>query len=109
MYSKKIITLVFLFYILLFLEDLRCFEEIRTPIWGDRMSKPIRTFIAHYKNTFKEVAFFRTEDSEGGAKVFRDMADMCEKTPKVILKITKKDIKNGNYFSKVNTFIEKLS
>jgi len=45
---------------------------IGTPVWNNKMSTPIRTYISEYREHFKEVAFFCTQDGSENA-AFKDM------------------------------------
>jgi flavodoxin len=79
-----------------------------TPIWNKRMTPAIRTYITKFKDLIKNVAFFCTEGGSGGQKTFESMANLCEKTPKSTLEITKNDIKNEDHLIKIKEFIQDL-
>jgi len=79
-----------------------------TPIWGNRMTPAIRTYISENKNKFKKVAFFCTEGGDQGFKAFERMADLCGKEPLLTLEISKKEIKQDLHTKKINSFIQEL-
>lgn len=79
-----------------------------TPNWNKRMTPAIRTYISNNKSKFKKVAFFCTEGGKGGPKIFKSMAELCEKQPLNTLEITKKEIEKGYYIDQVNNFIQEI-
>lgn len=79
-----------------------------TPIWNKRITPAIRTYITDFKDKFRNVAFFCTEGGSGGQKTFNSMANLCEKTPKSTLEITKSDIKIEVHIIKIKKFIQEL-
>jgi flavodoxin len=81
---------------------------IGTPIWNRNMTPAIRSYITEYKNKIENVAFFCTEGKKGGTRSFRNMADLCEKTPFSTLEITKEDMKTEEYLNKIKTFMQEI-
>ncbi|MFX1324692.1 MAG: flavodoxin family protein [Promethearchaeota archaeon] len=88
--------------------ELYDFFIVGTPVWNRRMTPAIRTYIIEQKHNIKYVAFFCTEGSSGGLRVFDNMAKLCEKTPISTLEITKKDIKEESHLEKIQKFIQEL-
>jgi len=78
---------------------------IGTPIWNRHVSTPIRTYLFENGSKFKDIAFFCTEGSKGGVRAFTEMEKICNKTPKVRLEITRKEIKKGLHNTKLKDFI----
>jgi flavodoxin len=82
---------------------------IGTPVWGDRMSSPIRTYISKNKERFKQAAFFITHGGEGNTNVFVGMEQLSGKKPLAILDIISAQIKDGKYLEKVKEFVAKVN
>ncbi|MEM3692878.1 MAG: hypothetical protein QXI39_02510 [Candidatus Bathyarchaeia archaeon] len=80
---------------------------IGTPVWNNTMSTPIRTYILQYKENFKEVAFFCTQDGYENAAL-KDMELLCCKRPIATLKLRRKELKNEEYFEKIKEFASKI-
>jgi flavodoxin len=78
---------------------------IGTPIWGGRISSPIRTFIDRYKDKLTRVAFFATMGAEPNEGIFRNINNTLAKEPVAILIISVKELKGGINKKKLNDFI----
>ncbi len=80
-----------------------------TPIWNQRMSPALRTYIIENKAKFNNVAFFCTHfERVGMGNTFDKIAELSEKTPILTLEITKRDIKKGYHFEKIENFVQKI-
>jgi flavodoxin len=77
-----------------------------SPIWLMKLIPPIRSYILKEKDRFNKVAFFCTEGSSGGSKVFKTMGILCDKQPIATLEMTEKDIKSDQCNQKIDTFID---
>lgn len=78
-----------------------------TPVWAGKICSPLRTYLKEHQN-LKKVAFFCTCGSSAG-QVFKYMEELTGKTPEYQLEITTKDLKTGNYISKVEDFIKRVA
>src|SRR5687768_3728680 len=58
-----------------------------TPVWAGNISSPLRSYVATHVPQLKRVAFFCTQGGSGGAKVFRDLAELCGQSPLATLAI----------------------
>jgi flavodoxin len=81
---------------------------IGTPNWNKNMSCATRTYISQNKERFKKVAFFCTAGGGSNSGIFRDMEEMCGKSPKATLELAAKEVANGEHLRKVHEFAKKL-
>lgn len=76
---------------------------IGTPVWSNTVSTPIRTYIVEYRDLFKQVAFFCTQEgSESNA--FKEMEALCGQKPVATLKLRRRLVKTGEYADLVKQF-----
>lgn len=81
---------------------------IGTPVWANKMSTPIRTYISQYKGSFKKVAFFCTQEGTDES-LFNDMESLCEKKPIATLNLLRKqEVESDNCPEKINNFVSKI-
>lgn len=80
---------------------------IGTPVWGGKMSVPVRTYIHLKKDGFKKVAFFYTAGGQND-KIFPDMGKTCGKSPVATLGLSSAEIKKGDSSGKIKEFLIKL-
>jgi flavodoxin len=78
------------------------------PVWIAKLAPALRSYILKERKNFKEVAFFCTESSSGGANVFKCMENLCGKHPIATLEVTESEIKTGRHNNKINVFVESL-
>ncbi|GAI12277.1 unnamed protein product, partial [marine sediment metagenome] len=81
---------------------------IGTPIWATNISAPIRAYISLNKNNFKNIAFFCSHLGWETKKVFKDMENLCQKTPLALLELTSREVVKGQCIQKVEKFIKNL-
>ncbi len=81
---------------------------IGTPIWGWKMSSPIRTFITDNKDKMKDVAFFCTQGRDGHEKTFKEMEEIIGKKPMATIEVLTKEVAKGEYSDKIKSFVSKL-
>ena len=81
---------------------------IGTPVWGDRVSIPVRTYIHQNQEKFKNVAFFSTAGGDKFDGVFKEMKELCQASPVKTLGIREKEIKDGSYQSQVAEFVKNI-
>jgi flavodoxin len=82
---------------------------IGTPIWNHTISTPIRTYISHYKEHFKNVAFFCTGDSTDDSP-FSEMELLSGRKPVATLRLhRKKEVEANQYQHKVEEFVRKIA
>ena len=81
---------------------------IGTPVWNHTMSTPIRTYLAQFKQSFKQVAFFCTQEgSENSA--FKEMESLCNKKPVSLLALKRKqEVEAEAYLDKVKQFVDEI-
>ena len=90
-------------------KDLRDYDLVivGSPIWFGRVAQPIKIFLEKYKDSFKNIAFFCTQDGSAGSdKLFKQMGNLSGKKPVVTLKITSQEIRNETFQKKVAQFVE---
>jgi len=81
---------------------------IGTPIWAANISTPIRTYISLSKDNFKKVAFFCSRLGSDTKKAFKDMENLCQKTPLALLELTSREVMRDQYMQKVKEFVKNL-
>jgi len=81
---------------------------IGSPVWAGRVAPPVTTFVRDNRQQLGKVAFFCTEGSSGGDKLFAQLEDMTGKTPVATLEITKKDINGGLSNQKITEFLHTI-
>ncbi|MDO9316248.1 MAG: flavodoxin [Burkholderiaceae bacterium] len=52
-----------------------------TPVWAWRVASPMRSYVRHNAQRFKQVAFFCTEGGVGDQLVFTEFGHLCGRTP----------------------------
>jgi len=85
---------------------------VGSPVWGGRMSSPIRTYLAQNKHKFARVALFCTHgnlDSEGSVKMLQSMERLVGKESASMLDVSQNDMESGAYIEKVKQFAAKLA
>jgi len=82
---------------------------IGTPIWGSSLSCATRTYLSENKSKFKKVAFFCTAGGGSNGSAFKDMEEVCGKSPKATLELAAKEVAEGEHIQKVQTFAKKLA
>jgi flavodoxin len=80
---------------------------IGTPVWGGKMSVPVRTYIHLEKDGFKKIAFFCTAGGQNN-NIFPDMGKICGKAPVATLELSTKEVKKNENPEKIKEFSEKL-
>jgi flavodoxin len=81
---------------------------IGTTIWNHTISTPIRTYLTQYKDSFKKVAFFCTQQYTDD-NPFEEMESLCGKTPVATLRLhRKKEVKGDQYIKKAEEFVNRL-
>lgn len=81
---------------------------IGTPVWASNMATPVRTYIQQHQANFNNVAFFCTAGGSGFDSTFSEMADLSGASPVARLSLKTKEVKDGDYKSKVAGFIDKI-
>ena len=81
---------------------------VGTPVWGGRMSAPIRSFLTQHRYELKNVAYFATCGGRGADEVIRKMTALTQNEPISTMKITAADFKNSSYKKRVADFVEEI-
>ncbi|HTX61822.1 MAG TPA: flavodoxin family protein [Methanobacterium sp.] len=79
---------------------------IGTPIWAGHISAPVRTYIHEKQAYFNNVAFFCTAGGDKFVATFKDMQELSGAAPVATMGISRNDLKNGSYESKVKDFVK---
>ncbi len=82
---------------------------VGTPIWGGKMSSPVRAYLINHKNEFKKIALFCTAGGSTGEKALKTMKDICSKETAAFLVLKTKEVVSGNFEQKTNKFINQLN
>lgn len=77
---------------------------VGTPVWAGNMCSPLRSYVAAHRAQLKEVAFFCTQGGSGAEKVFRDLAQLCGKSPLATLAVTDRELTGRTYARKLEDF-----
>jgi flavodoxin len=82
---------------------------VGTPIWNHSLSTPVRTYIAQCKDSFREVAFFRTGYTADD-NPFEEMELLSGKKPKATMKLqSKQEIEPDQHQEKLQEFIRQIT
>jgi len=81
---------------------------IGTPTWAYTMSCAVRAYLTEQRDRFKQVAFFATHGSDGGARAVKFMEELSGKKALASLIVTSKEAVKGIYQEKLRQFIEEL-
>ncbi|NMC67662.1 MAG: hypothetical protein GYA61_05480 [Spirochaetales bacterium] len=77
-----------------------------SPVWASSLSSPIRTYLFENGKKMNKVAFVATCGDNPG-KIFDQMKQLTTE-PLCTFSIKESEIKSGNYYDKLDQFIEKL-
>ena len=77
---------------------------VGTPVWGFRLSSPVRTYLARTNGSLKRAAFFCTKGGSGGKKAFKDMEDVSGVRPLATLELTEAEVSSGSYKKRLEEF-----
>jgi hypothetical protein len=75
-----------------------------TPVWAGNVSSPLRSYVVAQQARLKQVAFFCTQGGSGAERVFRDLAQLCGKSPLATLAINDREINGRVYAEKLERF-----
>jgi flavodoxin len=75
-----------------------------TPVWAGNVSSPVRSYIAAHRAELGQVAFFCTQGGSGAAKVFRDMEELCGRSPLATLTVDEREIEKRSYAQRLRQF-----
>jgi flavodoxin len=81
---------------------------IGTPVWAGRVSCAVRKYIIENRDKIKNFACFSTQMGTSKDRVFEDMEDLCGRKPLYKLRLTNKQIKNGEYIEEIKKLCEIL-
>lgn len=79
-----------------------------TPVWGQNVSSPMRSYIMQNGNRFNRIAAFCTMGGAGGDKALDGIAALCSKPLAVRLVLTDAQINDQSYLEKVGEFARSL-
>jgi len=80
-----------------------------SPVWMATIPAPMNTYLKKNKNKLGKVAFFCTEGSSGGERMFKKMEHVIGKPPLATLEITESAINDQNYRHKLDDFSTTLT
>ena len=75
-----------------------------TPVWAGNLSSPLRSYVAAHKAQLARVAFFCTQGGSGADKVFRDLAQLCGRSPLATLAVNEREIEKRAYAERLGSF-----
>lgn len=75
-----------------------------TPIWAGNISSPLRSYVAAHKAQLEQVAFFCTQGGSGADKVFRDLTELCGRSPIATLSVNEREIEKRAYAQRLGSF-----
>ena len=80
---------------------------VGTPIWGGKLSSPVRAYLSKVAGKTRRVAFFVTMAGNDASMAYAAMEKMLGR-PVATLSITQAELKSSVYVDKVNRFLENL-
>ncbi|HOB86286.1 MAG TPA: flavodoxin [Bacillota bacterium] len=81
---------------------------IGTPVWGENMSSPIRTYIKSHPTRFQKVAFFCTRQGSSSGKTLKELERLWGKPPVAVLDLKEKEVKERRIKEELDRFIDVL-
>jgi menaquinone-dependent protoporphyrinogen IX oxidase len=82
---------------------------VGSPVWMERLSAPVRTFLEGYRGRLQKVAFFLTS---GGKRdhtgIFREMAAAVGAEPVACLSLAQADVPANRYAWQLQSFLREL-
>lgn len=79
-----------------------------TPVWGQNMCSPMRSYIMAQKERFRAIAVFCTQGGSGGTQVAGQIAELCGRHPVATLVLNESEIKKDQFLEKLGGFIKSL-
>ena len=86
--------------------DLAAYDLIifGTPIWGSRMSSPLRTLITEQKSKIRKYAFFCTAGSSEQQSAVDELRELIGSAPTAIMTLTSHEVTQGRFQEKLDAF-----
>lgn len=81
---------------------------IGTPVWANKPTPAVRTFVLQNKDKFEEVSFYCTHGGSGGKETFQQLEKICEKEPKSTLDIDDDEIDRKILETKIEEFLSEI-
>jgi flavodoxin len=81
---------------------------VGTPVWGQSVSAPVRTFLSNHARRLPRVAFFVTEGGSGERRAFDQMAQVVGAEPVATLALVQRDVESGKASRAIESFVASL-
>jgi flavodoxin len=81
---------------------------VGTPVWGQSVSAPMRTFLSNHARRLPRVAFFVTEGGSGDRRAFEQMAQVVGADPVATLALAQRDVESGKASRAIDAFVASL-
>lgn len=79
-----------------------------TPVWGQNVSSPMRSYIMQNRDRFNRIAAFCTMGGVGGDKTLDSIAALCAKPLLTGLALTDAQVKDKSYLAQASAFARSL-
>ncbi|WP_407381252.1 flavodoxin family protein [Methanobrevibacter sp.] len=76
------------------------------PVWAGKAANPVISYIKQNEGKFNNVKFFVTAGANGFESSFKQMEEFVGKAPLKTLAITTKEVKNGEFKEKLDSFLD---
>ena len=76
------------------------------PVWAGKAANPMISYIKQNEGKFSNVKFFVTAGGTGFESAFKQMEDYVGKAPLKTLALKTKEVKNGEFKAKLDSFLE---
>lgn len=80
---------------------------VGTPIWGGKLSSPVRTYLIKVAGKTKRIAYFTTMSGNDDSATYAAMEKIAGH-PEATLSIPQTDLNGSAYLDKLNKFVETL-
>jgi len=80
---------------------------VGTPVWGGKLSSPVRAYLTQVAGKTKRVAYFVTMMGNEDFVTYAAMEKIAGR-PLATLSVSQTELKNSTYLNKVNNFVETL-
>jgi flavodoxin len=81
---------------------------IGTPVWQAAAATPVRSYLQDHAMELPDVAFFCTHGGMGSRYAFRELEDLCGKSPRATLACTERQLVRADLGQAVATFAAQL-
>ena len=81
---------------------------LAAPVWMRSLASPMRTYVAHNRHDFKQLAFVTTYGGKGAERAAAQAAQLAEKPLKAMFAVTAHELEQADYRARLDLFLSQL-